>query len=234
MRRDRIEILDALRGLSVILMVIHHLLYDLMDFLGLPEWLYVNPVFTVLQLVFASVFIMLAGISSRFSQNNVKRGLKLAVVALVISAVTILLDMPIYFGIIHFMSVAVLFYSLTCRLWRKIPTVPAVILFFVLFAASKILVENVYFETNWVYVLGLGGTLSGYDYYTILPWIFMFLLGAALGSPIKEGKFPAWFYKFKSRPLSFVGRHSLLIYLVHQPLFFGVINLYLMISGKGV
>ncbi len=52
-RPARIELMDALRGLAVCLMVLHHFLYDLCEFLGAPWWLFTNPVFDVLHYFFA-------------------------------------------------------------------------------------------------------------------------------------------------------------------------------------
>lgn len=56
-RPARIELMDALRGLAVCLMVLHHFLYDLCAFLGAPWWLFTNPVFDVLHYFFAGLFI---------------------------------------------------------------------------------------------------------------------------------------------------------------------------------
>ena len=75
-RPARIELMDALRGLAVCLMVLHHFLYDLCEFLGAPWWLFTNPVFDVLHYFFAGLFIFLSGISSDFSRSNLKRGAK--------------------------------------------------------------------------------------------------------------------------------------------------------------
>ena len=61
----RIQAIDALRGLCVVLMCCHHFLYDLAAFLGAPWWIFTNPVLDVLHYFFAGCFILLSGVSSR-------------------------------------------------------------------------------------------------------------------------------------------------------------------------
>ena len=101
-RPARIELMDALRGLAVCLMVLHHFLYDLCAFLGAPWWLFTNPVFDVLHYFFAGLFIFLSGISSDFSRSNLKRGAKAMTLALGITLVTYFMDMTIVFGVLHY------------------------------------------------------------------------------------------------------------------------------------
>ena len=57
----RIELIDALRGLSILLMIIYHGAYDLYLWCGLPSWLPFNPLINTLQVFFARVFIAVSG-----------------------------------------------------------------------------------------------------------------------------------------------------------------------------
>ena len=91
---ERIQSIDALRGLCVVLMCIHHLLYDLAAFLGAPWWLFDNPVFRILHYIFAGCFIFLSGLSSRFSRSNTKRGLKVIAIALACHPQLLIADEP--------------------------------------------------------------------------------------------------------------------------------------------
>ena len=61
---ERIQSIDALRGFCVLLMCVHHLLYDLAAFLGAPWWILTNPVFETLHYLFAGCFSLLSGVSS--------------------------------------------------------------------------------------------------------------------------------------------------------------------------
>ena len=120
-RPARIELMDALRGLAVCLMVLHHFLYDLCAFLGAPWWLFTNPVFDVLHYFFAGLFIFLSGISSDFSRSNLKRGAKAMALALGITLVTYFMDMTIVFGVLHLLASCMLLFGLTRGFWEALP-----------------------------------------------------------------------------------------------------------------
>jgi len=227
--RKRIEIIDALRGFAVLLMVIHHALYNAAAFLGAPWWVYSNPVFNVLQSIFIGLFIGVSGVSSRFSRGNIERGSIVIVIAVIITYITVRMEMPIYFGILHLLGFLMIFYGLTYKLWDKIPGAAAPYIYVVLIIASA-LARSLFSPgsdnpviRDLLSVLGWRqpGFVS-YDYQPVLPWIFVFLLGAWAGTYIREGKFPSWFYEMKVPFFPLIGRNALLVYVLHQPVLFGL------------
>lgn len=223
MSKTRIDLIDALRGLAVILMVIHHFLYDLVVFLGAPPWLFSNPVFHFLHYIFAGLFIFLSGISSRFSRSNLKRGVKVIAVALVITLVTVLMDMPILFGILHLLGFCMVFYGLTSQSWDKVHPVLMPVLCVSLVVISAVVVQTTDPGVDFLWMFGWvpQGFYSA-DYFPIFPWIFVFLLGTWAGKYIIEHKLPEWFYTFTMPILPPVGRKALLIYILHQPVLYGI------------
>ena len=226
MKKRRIELIDAVRGLAVILMVIHHLLFDLVEFLNAPEWLYSNPVFDILHYFFAGLFIFLSGISSKFSRSNVKRGLKAFALALGISAVTYFIDAPIRFGVLHLLGFAMVFYGLTQRLWDGIPRRAAPFIYLALLVGSALAVRFIVIDFEHIWMLGwtVEGFVS-YDYFPVFPWLFVFLAGTWAGQYIIEEKLPRRFYEQKVPLFPAVGRKSLLIYVLHQPVMYGLVML---------
>lgn len=224
--KERIHIIDTLRGLSVVLMVAHHFLYDAVEFLGAPAYFFSNPVFDVLHYIFAGCFIMLSGISSRFSKSNVKRSFKVLLAAAVITVVTYAIKMPIVFGILHFLGVCMLLYGLTGKWLQRFPTGPAVAVCCLGIIASAWLVDTVRLDVHFMWIFGFTypGFVS-YDYFPLLPWVFVFLTGTYLGGPIIAGKFPKWFYTANVPVFSSIGRHAFVVYILHQPV------LYVLVMG---
>lgn len=229
-KRKRIQIIDALRGIAVVLMVIHHFLYNLVYFLGAPEWLFTNPVFDILHYIFAGLFILLSGVSSRFSRGNVERGSIVIVIAVLITYVTNRMDMPIWFGILHLLGLSMILFGMTQKLWDAIPKKASPFIFITLIVAgalAKTLItltsENVWLR-DVLNVLGWPQPgFRSFDYFPILPWIFVFLLGTWAGIYIRDRKLPGWFYEIKPPVFPAIGRKSLLIYVLHQPVLYALV-----------
>jgi uncharacterized membrane protein len=229
-KKKRIEIIDALRGLAVVLMVIHHLLYNLTAFLSAPLWLFTNPVFDTLHYIFAGLFILLSGVSSRFSRSNAQRGSTVVVLAVLITYVTYRMDMPIWFGILHLLGLSMMFFGLTEKFWDVIPEKAAPFIFITLIVVTAFIKTYIPIgsENLWIRdILNvLGWPQSGFrsfDYFPILPWIFVFLLGTWAGIYIRDRKLPDWFYEVTLPVFPAIGRKSLLIYILHQPVLYAIV-----------
>ena len=228
-KRKRIEVIDALRGFAVTLMVIHHALYNCAEFLDAPWWVYSNPVFNVLQAFFIGLFIVVSGVSSCFSRGNVERGSIVIVIAVIITYVTNRIDMPIYFGILHLLGTFMIFYGLTRKLWDKIPRNVAPYIYIALIILSMLARNYLTPSSENLVVRDLLSVFGwrqpgfiSYDYQVVLPWIFVFLFGTWAGEYIREEKFPSRFYEMKVPFFPFVGRKALMIYVLHQPLLFSI------------
>lgn len=222
----RIDAIDALRGLSVVLMVVHHALYDAVAFLGAPGWLFSNPVFDVLHILFAGTFIFLSGLSSQFSRSNIRRGLKVIAIALGISLVTWAMKMPIWFGVLHLLGLSMLLYGLTRGLWDGLPRVIAPLLLIALIIGSRLAILHIPVRSDSLWIFGwyAPGFIS-YDYFPLFPWFFVFLLGTWAGVYVRDGALPEGFYTFTVPFFPQVGRRSLLIYILHQPVLYGIFQL---------
>ena len=59
------------------------------------------------------------------------------------------------------------------------------------------------------------------DYFSLMPWFFLFVVGYFLYD-ILEKNFDNKMFAIKIQPFSWIGKHSLLIYLLHQPVLYGI------------
>ena len=222
----RIEILDAIRGLCVVLMVFYHFLYNLTTFLDIPKIFIYNPVMNFLQVFFAGVFIVLCGISSNFSRSNIKRGLIMCVVAILITISTYIFDNNMYviFGIIHFLAFCTLTYGLIEKRFKKLRLnflFPTSLI--VLFTMIQPILSEMVFEVKGFSILGFTNiNFLSADYFPIFPWILLFYVGVYFGEKIKLNILPEWFYTIKCEPLAYIGKKSLIIYVLHQPVLMSI------------
>lgn len=231
-RRGRIDLIDALRGFAVFMMLFHHLAINLEWQLGLTDFPLIHEDwFFLLQLPFLLIFFGISGICSQFSKSNIKRGLVTLAAAFAVSLVSFFVfpEAPIYFGVLHMLGTSMLVYGLLQKPLAKIPSKVSFSIFSLLFLILYVIYLNMpRIAIPHLYLFGLPDySFASSDYYPILPWIFLFLAGTALGKPIREGKFPKWFYEVKIPFFSAIGRHALWIYLFHQPVFYLLFQIFL-------
>ncbi len=238
----RVGILDELRGLSILLMVIYHGAYDLVAIFGWDIPIFYHPVFNVLQPFFAGVFIFISGIACRYSHNNLKRGVIALWIGFGMTLVTVLFlpSQAILFGILHMLGSAMVLFALLQKGLDKIPTPVGISIFSVLFLLSYHLphryisfmglfrfdLPSELYSTSFLFPVGLpnAGFFSS-DYFPLIPWLFLFFVGAYVGNYFKKGKMPKAFYASHVPALAAVGRHTLLIYVLHQPILYGFFSL---------
>lgn len=234
LRRDRIWEIDFLRGLSIILMVGYHLLYDLGAMAGVKSFLgfttdLSTPAWLAAQYFFAALFILLSGISSTLSRDNVRRALKLIAVALLITAVTFAFNRAatVHFGILHCLGVSIFLYGVafkTSKAWACAAAGAAVL---VVAAALPLALKGVTVRFDWLLPFGIHTPLySSFDYFPLLPWFGVFLAGAALGKSVYASRRSLIRRRLPVTFVNFAGRHSLLIYIVHQPVILAFLYLF--------
>lgn len=243
----RIELLDELRGFAILAMIVHHFFLDIGYVLGLNWGYTVFNKLCIFQPVFWGIFIIISGICSRLSRNCIKRGFIVLCAGLVVTLVTAVI-MPligmegaeIYFGILSCLGCCMIITGLLMPLIEKIKPAAGMIICVMLFAATYDITEGSLLfgminfgeiGTNIFAPIGLiNSRFHSADYFSIIPWLFMFLFGAFMGKYAKDGAFPEWTYKKHFKPLAFVGRNSLWFYLAHQPAVYALLYIVLGIS----
>jgi len=235
---QRIWEIDFLRGLAIILMVGYHLLWDLGEYRGVKRFLGFSTdlssvAWTVAQYFFAGLFVVLSGTSSTLSRNNVRRGLRLLAVALALTLGTYLIAVwlhffdpadTIIFGILHCLAVSMLLYG---AVFKKVSAAANALCGAVvmgLAALLPIMGKAFSIRSNWLIPFGLPSqSFSSLDYFPLIPWFGVFLIGVALGKSVYASKRSLLPWCLPGTFVNAAGRHSLLIYIVHQPVIMGVL-----------
>jgi uncharacterized membrane protein len=220
--------LDLLRTLAVIAMIAYHAAFDLHTFYGWQLDIF-SGAWWLLARSTASLFLLLVGASFAISwsrghryERYLRRGALLMVCATLVSSVTAIADPETYvrFGILHCIAFAVVLLPFFAYLkeWN------------VLIGAGLILlggpVSRLIVESNlWIPLGAWPVDFVSVDYFPILPWLGVPLIGFALGHLLyvrfprpENGLFsaiPEW--------LTWPGRRALWIYLLHQPILLGIL-----------
>ena len=239
---SRISLLDAARGLALIAMTIYHFTWDLEFFNWAPPALTLRPEWVYFARGIASSFLFLVGVGLVLGHGEGirwsgfwKRFLLIAGAAVVISIATYFF-MPggfIFFGILHAIALFSLFGLLFVRLHWLIPAVAAVGVLYV----SKNFTSEIFLSPEFWWV-GLAPTAPpANDYVPLFPWFAATLFGISAGKlAVKTGVVSAisqWSLPgLLNRPLTFIGRHSLVYYLIHQPLLLGLIWAFTAVAGE--
>lgn len=220
-------------------MVFYHGFYTFSALFGLAWSTALLHFFEPAEPFFAGLFLFISGIAANLTRSNLSRGLKLAVIAAVVSAVTFVVTptQPIYFGILHLLSVAMLLTGFLLPFLNRIPVWPGIALCAIVvaltyniwagylgfFSIPLLPLPHFLYTTNWLCWLGTySPSFVSADYFPLLPWLFVFFAGVFFGRYAKDGAFPEWTYRRHVPFFSFLGRHALIIYIAHQPFFYGI------------
>jgi len=235
---------DSLRGLAIVMMVAFHFIFDL-NYFGIYSFDIYSGFLWWFARITASMFIFLVGVSLSLSYTRttlsnyhltekelflkyLERGLKIFSYGLLITAATWIFigDGFIVFGILHFIGIAIILeYVFIKRKYLNL-------FLGMLFIAAGIFLMGFRFDFYGLLWLGfIPNNFYAVDYFPLLPWLGIVSLGIFLGNTlyekyIRQFKLPDLSNNLIVKISSFLGKHSLLIYLIHQPVI--IILLYLL------
>jgi uncharacterized membrane protein len=234
--------LDVIRGFALMFMIVLHLMWDL-DYFGILK---LNAEFyqsnVIVQVLFFSIVGVCQSLKSNYEnltddQRRIKtkkmatRGLYIIGCGMLISIATFIVmpDRPIFFGVLHCIGLSILLSIPLIRLKEKsiLIALPCIV--------GGIILGNIPVQDpNYLQlIIGLHQTdIMRYtiDYFPILPWFGVTMLGVAIGSLLyknntRQFRFPELSANKPAKFCSWCGRHTLSIYLIHQPLIAGVLTL---------
>lgn len=226
---QRLLHIDLLRGIAIALMVAYHFCYDLsyfgyasFDFQTDPFWLHTRT-------LILSLFLLLVGVSLVLSTRQGLRlrpylrrlGILIACAALISLASSLMFGSRwIFFGVLHFIALASVLGVLFVRVpWLALPLGIGLIILDQSFS-------HAYFDQPGLQWIGLmTHKPATEDYVPLIPWFGVVLIGIGLAKAFVRT--PPWLMRLNAAPLArllqHAGRHSLPIYMLHQPLLIGAL-----------
>lgn len=235
--------LDLLRGFAISIMVLFHLLWDL-DYFGIVR---LNKAMYNSNIIFQALFLVLVGVTLAVKSNKLqepstemykqimRHGLWIFSLGMAITAVTLLVmpERPVLFGILHCIGLSIIL----CAVFLRFKTYNIIFAAAIITAGFIIGHYHVSHPTIFHLMFGLHQTnvwKYTIDYFPLLPWFGVTLLGVGIGNILyKDNK-----RRFKIpdlsnyRPItmvSWLGKHSLAIYLFHQPIIAGALTIFILL-----
>lgn len=240
-RSARFVEVDFLRGMAVLMMIVFHFIFDL-DYLNLVKFTLDSFFWTVFERITATIFIFLVGVSLQLSyvryqqvgelisfyKRNVVRAISLIFFALLITLVTRLYSPGsyIFFGVLHFIAVAILL-ALPLVRYHFANLILGLIFLMLGISLPLFLGESI---LDYCSLIFWNQNLNTLDYFPLLPWFGFVLLGIFFAQLIyknfkRQFSFNfAWLQDNKIGAFgALLGRNSLWIYLLHQPVIVGML-----------
>lgn len=229
-----------IRGIVLISMILYHVCWDLVFLYDVNVFWYRSSFSYIWQQSICWTFILLSGFCWSLGKNHLKRGLIVFLAGALITLVT-LLFMPeerVIFGILTFLGVSMLLTIPLEKILKRIPSGVGIAGSFLCFLFFRRVNMGYLGLGNWKICEIPDSLYSGYfttflgfpyrsffstDYVSLLPWYFLFLTGFYTYCMLSKGSILEKLFLRGWKPFAFMGRHSLLIYLLHQPVAYGIL-----------
>lgn len=240
MKVKRYQLLDTIRGIVLVSMIVYHASWNFVYIYGMNWAWYRSKGAYIWQQSICWTFILLSGFCFSLGKRHLRSGLMVFGGGLLVTLVTLLV-MPqnrVVFGVLTCIGSCILILTLIEKIIKKIPAEIGLGFAFSLFLFTKNINDGylglgnsqmIEVSTNWYqnYVTTyLGFPFRGFystDYFSLIPWLFLFISGFYLyGIFEKYGFLKKSFMEKGICGFAFLGRNSLLIYLLHQPVIYGL------------
>ena len=222
--------LDILRGFALVNMIIYHALWDMVDVFGIRLRWFESPGAAIWQQFGCSIFILLSGFCFNLGRHRVKRGITVLACSAVISGVTavVIPQNLILFGVLTFLGSAMLIMIPLDKAFSKVNPFVGAVASFLLFISTKNIplggAPDGWYANLFTAYLGFPPSeFVSQDYFPIIPWLFLFVAGYFLHNIFKKHNLMYVLSRVQCEPLEWMGRHSLIIYMLHQPLLYGIL-----------
>lgn len=234
----RYHILDNIRGINLISMIIYHLIWDIVYILGCDlEW-YKSIWGYIWQQSICWTFILLSGFCWSIGKNKLKRGFQVLAAGAAISLITTIFmpQQKIIFGVLTMIGSCMLITILLDKILKNVSPNIGIFcsaLLFVIFrnindgylgfeSWNIMKIPRSFYSNRFMTYLGFREpNFYSTDYFSLFPWIFLFILGYYLYKSINSSDYKDKILSKKGIMwIEFIGKNSLVIYLLHQPVIY--------------
>lgn len=235
----RYHLLDELRGLDLISMMLYHGMWDVVFLFGITQKWYIGRPGFLWQQSICWVFILLSGFCLPLGHHPFRRGAVVFGAGALVTAVTLLFlpEDVVWFGVLTLLGSSMLLTAALDPLLRRVPpavgvavsallfwgTYPTMNGFWNLPGGRLALPQALYASYPTAYLGFMPKSFFSTDYFPLLPWLFLFWAGYFLHHLVGRGRL-APLRRSVCPPLGWMGRHSLVLYLLHQPVILGVLT----------
>ena len=241
---NRFEEIDIIRGLAIIIMIFAHVFWDLNHF-GIYSLN--SSIYSIFARVIPFVFFLLVGVSlmisykkkplssdqeKKYYKHLIFRGLKIIGFGMVLTLFSLVFvpEKPVYFGVLHCIGLSIVL----CIPFLKITKYALFFSFPTIIAGCLINQINFQNPNLLLFIVGFQPARVFHytvDYFPILPWFGAVLLGMSVGDFIYCGnkrrfRLPDLSVYKPAKLFSWCGKHSLGLYLLHQPVIGGILYLF--------
>lgn len=238
----RYRMLDGIRGFTLLGMMVYHLIWDLVYIFGWDITWYQTEVAYIWQQSICWTFILLSGFCFPLGKRKLKRGITIFMSGFLVTVITGIF-MPrdqVVFGVLTLLGSCMLLMIPLGHLLKGRKPELGMIMAALLFVLFRNVNEGYGGFENWnlfvipsswyrnMFTAYLGFPYFGFmssDYFSLVPWVFLFIFGYYLYFFIKGKNGLYYLEKGWSRYIEWIGRHSLIIYLLHQPVIMLALNL---------
>lgn len=221
----RFQEIDLFRGMVLLGMIIFHIFF-ILDFFQIASSHMDSGIWLIFARIIQFGFLGIVGISLAISaqkypwpiflRKQLKRALHIGSLAIIVSIATYIVipEHFIIFGILHLIATSILLLLFTA----KRPYLSLIIGF--IFFGIGLVLDN--FSSPHIFPFILGAkttTISTIDYFPLFPWIAVVAFGIFLGHILYPQNTPRLNIKLPKFliPISFLGKHSLFLYIAHVP-----------------
>lgn len=240
--KKRYKVLDEIRGIALINMIVYHAVWDMVYLFGADWKWFESYISYIWQQGICWGFIFLSGFCWLLGKKQFKRGLSVFLGGALISCVTMLFmpESAVRFGVLTLLGSCMMLMIPLHKILQKVHPAVGGVISVCLFLITK--------NVNWGY-LGMEGwnlyklpeswyrnlvtaylgfppeNFSSADYFALFPWMFLFVAGYFCYRYLNQKKALACLERGRLPIMEWFGRHSFLIYMLHQPLVYIVLSI---------